>query len=225
MASDRSRKNSRGVKWNGACLRSQTDTRHWIANKTTMQTAHFTLHNGIFCGTYWDWSSVRFGACHAFVCSVVRSCGGWRDQWPDRRSGEPRTSSPCTSLTLDYSINRPGEGPLQDAVINLGDTVRWFWLGDFHTVIVVLGNLEVFDSGIFDTGVIRSSRRTTLRAPGGTTASRTAWTWATGPRLVWWGPSPLCLCRVCWLRGAAGARSRAFVAVAADRAPPHYHHA
>jgi plastocyanin len=53
---------------------------------------------------------------------------------------------------FDYSINRPGEGPIQDAVINVGDTVRWEWLGDFHTVTSCAGNLEVFDSGIFDTG-------------------------------------------------------------------------
>lgn len=53
---------------------------------------------------------------------------------------------------FDYSINRPGEGPVQDAVVNIGDTVRWLWLGDFHTVTSCMGNPEVFDSGIFDTG-------------------------------------------------------------------------
>lgn len=53
---------------------------------------------------------------------------------------------------FDYSINRPGEGPVQDAVVNVGDTVRWLWLGDFHTVTSCAGNPEVFDSGIFDTG-------------------------------------------------------------------------
>lgn len=53
---------------------------------------------------------------------------------------------------FDYSINRPGFGPVEDAVIQLGDTVRWEWLADFHTVTSCLGNPEVFDSGTFDTG-------------------------------------------------------------------------
>jgi len=53
---------------------------------------------------------------------------------------------------FDYSINRPGEGPIQDPIIHAGDTVRWLWLGDFHTVTSCIGNPEVYDSGIFDSG-------------------------------------------------------------------------
>ncbi len=64
---------------------------------------------------------------------------------------------------FDYSINRPGEGPVQDAVINVGDTIRWEWLGDFHTVTSCAGNPEVFDSGLFDTG---DSFEQTFSTPG-----------------------------------------------------------
>lgn len=52
---------------------------------------------------------------------------------------------------FDYSVNAPGEEPM-DAVIFVGDTVRWVWVDDFHDVVSLSGQSEEFASEIFTAG-------------------------------------------------------------------------
>src|SRR5688572_28447131 len=48
---------------------------------------------------------------------------------------------------FDYSINQSG-GPIVDATINAGDTIRWEWeTAGFHTVTSVSGSSQSYNSG------------------------------------------------------------------------------
>lgn len=47
---------------------------------------------------------------------------------------------------FDFSVNPPG-GPVQDAVVNIGDTVRWLFLDSGHSTTSVLQSPESWDSG------------------------------------------------------------------------------
>ncbi len=51
-------------------------------------------------------------------------------------------------FNFDFSVNAPGSGPVEDAVINVGDTVRWLWVTGLHSVTSNPGSTEVFDSGL-----------------------------------------------------------------------------
>ncbi len=53
---------------------------------------------------------------------------------------------------FDFSTLLPTEGEVTDAVINVGDTINWVWLNDFHNVASVIGSEEEFLSDIFETG-------------------------------------------------------------------------
>jgi plastocyanin len=46
----------------------------------------------------------------------------------------------------DFSLNPVGQ-PVVDAVINVGDTIRWVWDTEFHTTKSVAGIPESWDSG------------------------------------------------------------------------------
>jgi len=50
-------------------------------------------------------------------------------------------------FNFDYSINPEGE-PIEDPIINIGDTIRWILDEGHHTVTSVQGIPEVFDSGM-----------------------------------------------------------------------------
>lgn len=52
---------------------------------------------------------------------------------------------------FDFSVNAPGQ-TVVDAVIDVGDTVRWVFLADFHTTTSVSGSTEVWDSGMLMDG-------------------------------------------------------------------------
>lgn len=52
---------------------------------------------------------------------------------------------------FDFSIYPP-ELPPTDAVIRLGDTVRWVWLDDHHNTVACAGQIEVWQSDLFETG-------------------------------------------------------------------------
>lgn len=52
---------------------------------------------------------------------------------------------------FDFSINAPGQ-TVVDAVIGVGDTVRWVFLADFHTTTSVVGSSEDWDSGMLMSG-------------------------------------------------------------------------
>jgi spore coat protein A len=47
----------------------------------------------------------------------------------------------------EFSINLPGQ-PIADAVVNVGDTVRWVWIQGNHTTTSVAGSTEVWDAPI-----------------------------------------------------------------------------
>ncbi len=49
-------------------------------------------------------------------------------------------------LFHDFSINPLGQ-PIEDPVINIGDTIRWVWDDGFHTTQSVAGIPEQWDSG------------------------------------------------------------------------------
>ncbi len=51
-------------------------------------------------------------------------------------------------LGHDFSVNAPGDPNIQDAVIHVGDTVRWNFTSIFHTTTSVSGSDEQWDSGI-----------------------------------------------------------------------------
>lgn len=51
----------------------------------------------------------------------------------------------------DFSINQPGE-PVEDAVIRVGDTVRWVFLDSGHSATSVAGNPEFWNSGYVGVG-------------------------------------------------------------------------
>ncbi|HYE02868.1 MAG TPA: hypothetical protein VD963_06500 [Phycisphaerales bacterium] len=56
--------------------------------------------------------------------------------------------------SFDFSVN-PAGGPVVDAVVNVGDTVRWVFDDAFHSTTAVEGIPEQWDSGIvFAPGVI-----------------------------------------------------------------------
>ncbi|MBI5705837.1 MAG: PEP-CTERM sorting domain-containing protein [Armatimonadetes bacterium] len=52
---------------------------------------------------------------------------------------------------FDFSVNAPGQ-TVVDAVIDVGDTVRWVFLADFHTTTSVVGSAESWDSGMLMDG-------------------------------------------------------------------------
>lgn len=52
---------------------------------------------------------------------------------------------------FDFSINPP-PGPVQDAVIYAGDTIRWVWSDDFHNTASCAGQAESWDSEVFAAG-------------------------------------------------------------------------
>lgn len=51
---------------------------------------------------------------------------------------------------FDYSTS-PELEPVVDAIINVGDTVRWTWVKGNHSVTSATGQLEFFDSGVIFT--------------------------------------------------------------------------
>lgn len=51
---------------------------------------------------------------------------------------------------FDFSTN-PELEPVVDAVVNVGDTVRWTWVKGNHSVTSAAGQLEWFDSGVIMT--------------------------------------------------------------------------
>lgn len=46
----------------------------------------------------------------------------------------------------EFSINRPGMGPVVDATINVGDTIRWVWVEGFHDTTAAAGQAETWAS-------------------------------------------------------------------------------
>jgi plastocyanin len=50
-------------------------------------------------------------------------------------------------LGHDFSTNPP-TGTVQDAVINVGDTIRWNFTASFHSTTSVFGSAESWDSGL-----------------------------------------------------------------------------
>jgi plastocyanin len=53
---------------------------------------------------------------------------------------------------FDFSTNVPGQGPIEDAVINVGDIVRWVALDDFHDTIAAVGQDEFWQSEFMQAG-------------------------------------------------------------------------
>ena len=51
-------------------------------------------------------------------------------------------------LGHDFSTNPPGNPDIQDAVITVGDTVRWEFTSPFHSTTSCAGNAEQWDSPI-----------------------------------------------------------------------------
>lgn len=51
-------------------------------------------------------------------------------------------------FNFDFSVEHPSTGIIQDAVINVGDTVRWNWVAGLHSVTSFPDSTEVFDSGL-----------------------------------------------------------------------------
>ena len=51
---------------------------------------------------------------------------------------------------FDFSINQPGQGPIEDAVVNIGDIVVWIPLDEFHNTVACTGQAEFWDSPILD---------------------------------------------------------------------------
>ncbi len=60
------------------------------------------------------------------------------------------------AFDFDFSINRPGEGPIQQAVINPGDRVQWVMLHDFHNTVACVGQAEFWESPIMQMGEVFS---------------------------------------------------------------------
>lgn len=52
---------------------------------------------------------------------------------------------------FDFSVKLPGE-PVEDAVISVGDVVRWVWVDEMHNVVACAGQAEFFESEIFMPG-------------------------------------------------------------------------
>lgn len=48
-------------------------------------------------------------------------------------------------FNFDFSVNMPGQA-VEDAVINVGDTVRWVWLTGIHSTTSVAGSSETWNS-------------------------------------------------------------------------------
>ncbi len=51
-------------------------------------------------------------------------------------------------LGHDFSINPPGDLNIQDALIHVGDTIRWNFTAPFHTTTSCTGTSEQWDSSI-----------------------------------------------------------------------------
>jgi plastocyanin len=51
-------------------------------------------------------------------------------------------------FNFDFSVHHPSSGVIEDAVINVGDTVRWLWVAGLHSVTSNPDSTEVFDSGL-----------------------------------------------------------------------------
>lgn len=60
------------------------------------------------------------------------------------------------AFDFDFSINRPGEGPIEQAVINPGDRVQWVMLHDFHNTVACVGQAEFWESPIMQMGEVFS---------------------------------------------------------------------
>lgn len=52
------------------------------------------------------------------------------------------------AFDFDFSIHRPGEGPIEDAVINVGDVVVWVPLDEMHSTVACVGQAELWESPI-----------------------------------------------------------------------------
>lgn len=64
---------------------------------------------------------------------------------------------------FDFSINPPGQ-PVVDAVVNIGDTVRWIFLDSGHSTTSVLNSPESWDSGYVS--VVGTAFEHTFTNPG-----------------------------------------------------------
>ena len=62
-------------------------------------------------------------------------------------NGGPDTTQTVHVFNFEYSINPVG-GPIEDATINVGDTIHWQWDSGAHSVTSVGGSVETYDSGI-----------------------------------------------------------------------------
>src|SRR5688572_27687519 len=51
---------------------------------------------------------------------------------------------------FDFSINPPGSGPVEDAVINAGDIVVWIPLDELHNTVACVGQAEFWESPILE---------------------------------------------------------------------------
>ncbi len=77
----------------------------------------------------------------------------------------PATTKIVYVYNFDYSLNPRGQGPVADAVVNVGDRVRWIWQEGFHDVQSVASSSEVFDSGA-PTSVVGTTFERQFNNPG-----------------------------------------------------------
>jgi MYXO-CTERM domain-containing protein len=91
--------------------------------------------------------------------AVAMVAGGLSSQ----AMAQPRTVTVYV-FNFDYSIFRPSENPeATDPIINVGDTIRWQWIGGTHDVIGIQGQAEVFASPLRGSGFTYSH---TFTIPG-----------------------------------------------------------
>lgn len=53
---------------------------------------------------------------------------------------------------FDLSTNPDITAPAVDPVINVGDTIRWVWLHDFHSVVACVNQEDYWESDVFSAG-------------------------------------------------------------------------
>lgn len=63
-------------------------------------------------------------------------------------AGQPRVN--VYVFDFDFSVNLPGAGPVEDAVVNVGDIVVWIPLDEFHNTVACVGQAEFWESPILD---------------------------------------------------------------------------